>query len=86
MLGTDDVGVLAAGVHLGPPLDLVPVLARQPHQLAHDLARQQRGDVVHEVDLAGFPRVAMISRQMVRMRPSSPPITRALKLGASGRR
>ena len=30
--------------------------------------------------------VALISRQMVRMRPSSPPITRALKLGASGRR
>ena len=37
-------------------LDLVPVLAREAHELADDLAGQQRGDVVHEVDVARFAR------------------------------
>ena len=56
-LRADDVGVLAAGVHLGPVLDLVPVVPGQPHQLTHHLARQQRGDVVHEVDVDPLARL-----------------------------
>jgi len=37
---------------LGPPMDLGPVLARQPHQFADDLRREQRAHVMDELHLA----------------------------------
>jgi len=45
---------LAPGVHLGPPVDLSPVLFRDAQELAEHLRREQRREVVHELDLAAF--------------------------------
>ena len=46
------VGVLTTRRHLGPPVDLRPVLLGDAHHLAQHLRRQERGDLVHELDLA----------------------------------
>ena len=46
-----DVGILAATVAFGHRMDRRPVLGRQAHDLAKDLARQVSADIVNELDV-----------------------------------
>ena len=52
-----DVAVLAGGVRLGPVVDLRPILLRDADELADDLRREARRDVVDELHVAVADRV-----------------------------
>ena len=51
LLPVGNVGVLASAVSLGHRMDQRPVVGRQPHQLAEDLARQMGAHIVDELKL-----------------------------------
>ncbi len=83
----DDVGILATGVRLRPaPGSGASPRGGRPMSSPTTWLGSSVATSCTKSTSAASRAVAMISRQMVRIRPSSPPMTRALKLGASGRR